>query len=154
MKKRIHAVAGVLGFTTIAAFWTSTVLAELFGSPADIAAVKETILWGMIILVPTMIITAGSGQALGRNRVGPKIERKKRRMPIIALNGLLVLVPSAVFLAHRASAGQFDSWFYGIQAVELVAGVINLSLMGMNIRDGLLLSGRMRRSRSRQTSEA
>lgn len=145
MKRRVHAIAGAIGFTMIAMFWTSTAVSELFGSPADIAAVKTFVLWGMIVLIPALAITGASGTALGKKRAGLLIRSKKRRMPIIALNGLLVLVPSAFFLADRASAGVFDTWFYGIQVLELVAGAINLSLMGLNIRDGLVVSGRLRR---------
>ncbi|MDJ0939800.1 MAG: hypothetical protein QNJ00_08540 [Woeseiaceae bacterium] len=145
MKQRIHAIAGVIGFATIAVFWLSTAISELFGSPADVATVKTAILWGLIVLIPALAITGGSGMALGRGRSGPLIQLKQKRMPFIALNGLLILVPSAVFLANRASAGVFDAWFYGIQGLELLAGIINLSLMGMNIRDGLKMSGRLRK---------
>lgn len=143
MKKRIHAIAGMTGFLTIALFWTATAVSELFGSAADIATVKTAILWGMIVLIPALIVTGGSGFALGRNRAGPLLRRKQKRMPFIALNGLLILVPSAVYLAAKASAGELDTWFYGIQAVELAAGALNLVLIGLNIRDGLKLSGRI-----------
>jgi len=43
-----------------------------------------------------------------------------------------------------AAAGEFNTAFYAVQALELVAGAANLTLMGMNIRDGLTLSGRLR----------
>ena len=72
---------------------------------------------------------------------------KKKRMPFIALNGLLILVPSAFFLASKSATGDFDAWFYGVQAIELVAGAINLSPMGLNIGDGLTMSGRLRSRR-------
>ena len=147
MKKHVHALAGVFGFAMIAVFWSSTVIFELFGSHAAIATVKNAILWGMTVLIPAMLITGASGMALGRQRGGRLIQGKKRRMPVIALNGLLILVPSAIFLADRAAAGVFDGWFYGIQGLELIAGAINLSLMGLNIRDGLTLSGRTRKWR-------
>jgi hypothetical protein len=68
-------------------------------------------------------------------------------MPIIALNGLLVLVPAAVFLAGRASAGRFDAIFYVVQAIELIAGAANLMLIGLNMRDGSRLTGRIGRAR-------
>ena len=71
-------------------------------------------------------------------------------MPVIAFNGLLILVPSAFFLAYKAGSGDFDTSFYAVQALELVAGAVNLSLIGLNIRDGLRLSGRLRRSNSDQ----
>jgi hypothetical protein len=63
-------------------------------------------------------------------------------MPFIAANGLFVLLPSAVLLDRWASQGMFDDTFYVVQGVELLAGAINLMLMGMNIRDGLRMSGR------------
>ena len=64
-----------------------------------------------------------------------------KRMPFIAANGLLILVPAAIFLDQWASAGAFDTKFYLVQAVELLAGAVNLTLMGLNMRDGLRLSG-------------
>jgi hypothetical protein len=70
-------------------------------------------------------------------------------MPFIAANGLLILVPAAVFLALRAQAGLLDGVFYGVQAVELAAGAANLTLIGLNIRDGLRL-GRLRRGAREQ----
>ena len=65
-------------------------------------------------------------------------------MPFIAANGLLILVPAAIFLSVRAQAGMFDGAFYAVQAVELLAGAINVTLIGLNIRDGLRLSRRRR----------
>lgn len=143
MKTKTHAIAGVVGFLTIVAFWTSTVTTELLGSHAAITTVKNGILWGMIVLIPAMAIAGGSGMSLGQGRSDAGVLRKKKRMPFIAMNGLLVLVPSAFFLASKANAGTFDGTFYTVQAIELIAGAINLTLMGLNIRDGLRLTGRL-----------
>ena len=66
-------------------------------------------------------------------------------MIAVAANGILVLVPSALWLHHLASRGEWGSSFYAAQAVELAAGLTNLVLMGLNIRDGLRLSGRLRK---------
>jgi len=57
---------------------------------------------------------------------------------LIVMPGLMVLL----FLDHWASQGTFDETFYWLQGMELLAGAINLMLMGMNIRDGLRMSGR------------
>jgi hypothetical protein len=65
-------------------------------------------------------------------------------MPFIAVNGLLVLIPCAIFLNRWAAAGTLDSTFYLVQGLELLAGAANLTLMGLNIRDGLRMSGRFR----------
>ena len=149
MKKRIHAAAGGIGFLMILLFWTSTAMTELFASPETIAAVKGLILKGMLVLIPAMIIVGGSGMAMGRHRRDPLASAKKKRMPIIALNGLLILLPSAWYLASKSSAGEFDMSFYTIQIVELIAGAANLSMMGLNIRDGLKMTGKIRRTRKR-----
>ncbi len=65
---------------------------------------------------------------------------KKKRMPFVAANGLLVLLPAAIYLQHLASIESFDTTFYVIQAIELAAGFTNLTLMGLNIRDGLRMT--------------
>lgn len=62
-------------------------------------------------------------------------------MPLIAANGIFVLIPAAIFLNQSASSGDFSSTFYIVQSVELIAGAMNLLLMGLNMRDGLKLSG-------------
>lgn len=143
IKQRIHALAGVLGFLTILTFWTSTVVSELFGSHETIAVVKAMILKGMFVLIPAMVIVGASGISLGGKRQDALALAKKKRMPLIAANGLLILVPSAFFLEALGSAGTFDIRFYVVQALELVAGLANLTMMGLSIRDGLTMSGRI-----------
>ena len=63
-------------------------------------------------------------------------------MPFIGANGLLILLPAAIVLDQLASAGSFDSSFYLLQALELVAGATNLTLMFLNIRDGRRIKGK------------
>ncbi len=144
MKQKIHIIAGVVGFLTILAFWTSTVLSELFGSPEIIAQVKSTILMGMFILIPSMMVVGGSGMAMGARRKDAPALAKKKRMPIIAANGLIVLLPAAIFLEGRANEGLFDMTFYAVQTLELIAGATNLTLMGLNIKSGREMANRRR----------
>lgn len=139
MKTRVHAIAGVIGFLTILTFWLSTLASEIFGSLADIAYVKNTILWGMIVLIPCLLLTGATGASLGKRRDDPRVSAKKKRMPLIAGNGLIVLVPTAVLLAYMAGRGNFSTAFYAVQALELVVGGVNLIMMGLNIRDGMSL---------------
>ncbi|MDK1491192.1 hypothetical protein QN219_14125 [Sinorhizobium sp. 7-81] len=137
---RVHVSAGVIGSLTILAFWISTVMSELSGNHVAVVAVKNGILWGMLVLIPAMVTVAGTGFRLAGKAKSALVCSKKRRMPIIGLNAILVLAPCAFFLANRASAGQFDTMFYVVQAIELIAGGTNLTLMGLNFRDGLTLS--------------
>jgi hypothetical protein len=130
---------------TIATFWASTLVSELILSQEAIVAVKHSIVaYGLVVLVLAMAVTGGSGFALAKTRKGWLLEQKKKRMPIIALNGILVMIPAAIFLNFKAAAGEFDGLFYAVQVVELVVGVVQLTLMGMNFRDGLKLAGRLR----------
>jgi hypothetical protein len=145
MKTKIHAIAGIIGFLTIALFWTSTLYSELFTDHTTIANVKAAILKGMFVLVPAMVIVGASGMSLGGKRQDRLSLAKKKRMPIIAANGLIILVPAAFYLEFKAASGAFDTSFYTVQFLELLAGLTNLAMMGLNIRDGLTLTGRIGR---------
>ena len=144
MLRRLHPIAGIVGFLTIVTFWTSTVGSELFGSTETIIAVKLAIPWGFLILVPALAIAGATGFRMAGTSPEPRIAAKKRRMPLIAGNGVLVLIPTALYLATLAARREFGSLFYAAQAIELVAGAANILLMSLNIRDGLRLSGRLK----------
>jgi len=143
--KKIHLIAGMLATLTIATFFLSTLGTELFGTHETVAMVKAWIVMpGLFILVPAIAATGGSGMFLSKSRQGRLVDAKKKRMPFIAANGLLVMIPCAIVLNRWAAAGTFDTTFYVVQALELLVGAVNLTLMGMNIRDGIKMSGRFR----------
>jgi len=142
--KVIHPVAGALALLTIATFWLSTVFAELFGSYGAVAAVKTTIPWGFLVLIPALAAAGGSGLKLAQGDRSGLVGAKFNRMPFIAANGVLILIPSALYLASKARAGAFDASFYAAQALELAAGAVNITLLTLNMRDGLRLKGWLR----------
>lgn len=152
MKTFIHAIAGTLALITLVTFWTSSIFVEIFGSTQNIASIKTGILYGLIILIPTLMITGGSGFFLAGGRKARILEDKKKRMKIIAFNGVIFLFPSALFLAFRAQAFNLDTWFYGVQAVELIAGLTNISLLFMNMKAGIKLSRNHRNVHSKLTT--
>ena len=143
MTKVIHPVAGAVALLTITTFWLSTVLSELFASEAAVIAVKTAIPWGFLLLIPALAAAGGSGFALAKGRRAGLVGAKAKRMPFIAANGILVLIPAALFLAYKASHAEFDSVFYAVQSLELVAGAVNITLLALNIRDGLRMKGRL-----------
>ncbi len=145
MIRIVHPVAGAVAILTIATFWLSTALSELLCSQATIIAVKTAIPWGFLLLVPAIAIAGGSGFALAKGRRGGLIGGKIKRMPLVAANGLLILIPSALYLSFKANAAAFDAAFYAVQGLELVAGAANIALLGLNMRDGLKMKGRLRR---------
>jgi hypothetical protein len=144
MIKIVHPIAGTLAILTIATFWLSTALSELFGAQAVVTAVKTAIPWGFLLLIPSLAAAGGSGLALAKGRRAGLVGAKIKRMPLIAANGILVLIPSALFLAFKAKAAEFDAAFYTVQALELAAGATNITLLGLNMRDGLTMKGRLR----------
>jgi uncharacterized membrane protein (DUF485 family) len=140
MKRKIHGFAGILAMIIISSFWLSSVLIELFGTPHTIAWVKHGIVIGMGILVPLLIITAISGRELGKTNTSPLASAKQKRMPLIAFNGLFILVPSAIYLDRLATEGKLDTLFYIVQGIELTAGAINLVLLGLSAKQGFQIS--------------
>lgn len=145
MIKTIHPIAGVVGFLTILTFWTSTLYSELFTSYATVAFVKASMVKGLFLLVPAMIIVGATGMSMGSRRKDAPAVAKKKRMPVIAANGLLILVPAAIYLNSKAGTGAFDTGFYVVQVIELIAGAANLTLMAMSIRDGRAMTARRRK---------
>lgn len=145
MKKAIHPIAGALALVILVTFWLSTAVTEMSGSQAAVVVIKTAIPWGFLLLIPALAATGGTGFALSRGRRGGLLDAKIKRMPWIAVNGLLILIPAALFLSFKAQAGEFDMRFYAAQALELVAGATNITLLGLNMRDGLTLKGRLRR---------
>ncbi|PHM28720.1 hypothetical protein [Xenorhabdus budapestensis] len=141
----IHSVSGTLAMLLIATFWTSTVISELFLDTTAVVVVKHCIaFYGLASLAILMAITGGSGFSLSKDRKGRLIDEKKKRMPIIGINGLLIMIPVAIFLNIRASEGMFDTWFYTAQALELATGLVQLTMMSRNFQAGLRLAGRLR----------
>ncbi|MCE6967377.1 hypothetical protein [Cereibacter sphaeroides] len=136
MIPRLHKAAGQLAILTIATFWLSTAASELLLGKEAVTAVKVLIPWGFLILVPAMVVAGATGMTLAKGRTDGIPGAKRKRMPFIAANGLLVLIPAALFLAAKARAGEFDGTFRAVQAVELVAGALNILMMSRNIRDG------------------
>lgn len=144
MKAKLHGFFGAVALLCIATFWISTTVSEAFLSLSSVTAVKNAILTGIWLLIPAMAATGGSGFSLAGARRGRIVEVKARRMKLVAANGLLVLLPCAFVLASWANAGRFDGAFYTLQALELLAGAANITLLALNLRDGLRLSGRLR----------
>ena len=145
MSKAIHPIAGTVALMTILSFWLATAWSEAFAGEQAVTTVKTLVPYGFFVLIPALMAAGGSGFRLGKRMRGPLIDAKKKRMPVIAANGILILIPSALYLSFKAQAGTFDMEFYVIQAIELIAGAANITLLSLNMRDGLRLSRRRAR---------
>jgi sorbitol-specific phosphotransferase system component IIC len=141
MKKSIiHACLGLLAILLISIFWISTFISEVFLNQESIIFIKKLIVnYGLIPLILIMILTGATGNFLSKKN-HPLLETKKKRMPYIALNGIFIMVPSALFLNFKASNDEFDLLFYSIQVFELLVGIVQLTLLFKNFLDGLSLT--------------
>lgn len=146
--RKVHLISSLGATLVIALFFCATIIVELLGSHLEVARIKQLIVMpGLWVLVPLVASAGITGNLMTRGRRGRLLRTKKMRTAIIAVMGLLVLVPAALTLDWLASRGSFGGLFYAVQGLELLAGASNLTLMGLNIYDGLRLSGRMRPSK-------
>jgi hypothetical protein len=143
---KVHAAAASLALLLIISFFSSSLVSELTGSQAQIVSVKNAIFYGIWLLIPSMAITGISGAKLAGKAKKGLIGKKMKRMPFIALNGLLILAPAAIYLRSLAMAGDFNTVFYIVQGIEFLAGAINITLMSMNFRDGIKVSKAKRKN--------
>lgn len=139
---KLHALFGATGLLIVLANWSATVITLIIGDKYVIALTKLSIAWGLLALIPMLILAGFSGNRLGQRMRGPLIAAKQKRMKIIAFNGLVFLVPSALILVPLAMQGQDGAVYYVIQSVELLAGATNITLLGLNMRDGIRLGRR------------
>ncbi len=141
---KLHAAAGTLALMTILGLQALVALGEVSGYPADLHATRVRALWVMaLVLIPALITAGASGARLGRGWRSPAVAVKLARMKVIAVLGLLVLVPLAIGLWFLAAQGWIDGRYHLLTRIETLAALTNVLLLGLNLRDGL----RMRRPR-------
>lgn len=116
----------------------------MIGNAAQIASVKIWIVSRLPMLVVSFIIVGASGYILTGGKPRGLAAKKLQRMKIIAPNGIFILVPAALFLRWKAGNAELDSAFYTVQMIEIIAGTVNLILLGMSMRDGLKMRGRFK----------
>lgn len=142
----IHASAGILSWLLILSFFTTSLVAEITGKAVLILQVKTYIFYALPIIILLMPMAGISGTKLGGKSRNSIVLAKKRRMKFIGGNGL-VLISLATLLYFRAQAGKIDVTFHALQVAEFLFGATNIVLMGWMIRDGLFLSGRLKKKR-------
>lgn len=137
----IHVTATMVAMLSIATFFISSILAEISGDEALIRQVKEAIFFSLPLLLVAMPTLGISGNKLAGKSNHPIVLLKQKRMKFIIMNGI-ILTSLACFLYYRSHYQSIDTVFLGVQFAEFGFGLINLSLIGLNINSGLKLSGK------------
>ena len=92
----VHRISSMTAYMFIMSFFTSTVFVELFGDQQAIVAVKTYISYAIWAVVPLMAAAGITGAKMApKVKKGP-IAAKKKRMPFVAMNGVLILLPAAI----------------------------------------------------------
>lgn len=102
-------------------------------------------MFALFALAPSVIVAGATGRSMAAGRQAAVFRRKRRRMAVIAVIGIMVLVPCAVTLRIMAVDGDFGIAFAAVQALELAGGLVNLILLSLNARDGRRLTAPSRR---------
>lgn len=147
--KNIHKIAAILALVLITSFLTSTIIADLLATPQQIAHVKNTILMFIPGLILAMMVTGISAKKLYPGAMKGALKIKETRMKIAAINGVIVLLPAAIVLARWSALGQFDGLYWAVQILEIIAGMTNLTMIGLNIRDGIRLGSKAKKRTAR-----
>ena len=124
--KNIHKLAAICAFIFIA-------------TPAQIAYVKRVILMFVPVLMLSMIATGLTANKLYPGILKGQFKIKQIRLKIAAANGVLILLPAAIVLARWSELSEFGVLYWTVQALEIIVGLINITMIGLNIRDGIRL---------------
>mgnify|MGYP003402904894 FL=1 len=141
---RIHLVATIIAVVTIATFFTISLIAEIRGDQVFIKAIKALILYALPLMIFAMPCLAITGNKLAGKSKNALVEIKKKRMKFVMLNGI-ILVSLAIFLYYRSHFQSIDGVFLTFQIAEFVFGLTNLSMIILNARNGMQLSGKLKR---------
>lgn len=136
---RIHIITTAIALTTISSFFSFSLIAEIIGENLFIKKVKTGILYCLPILVFTMPLLGITGKKLAKKSKSNIITKKMARMKLIVINGIL-LIFIAIYLYYKAIYDYIDDTFFYFQILELVLGLFNLILIGLNIKSGRKLS--------------
>lgn len=139
---RVHLIATIIATITIATFFTISLIAELRGDESFIKSVKAFILYTLPVMVIAMPALKITGDKLAGKSKNPIVLKKMNRMKFVIVNGI-ILVSLAGFLYYRSHYQNIDGVFLTAQIAEFAFGLANLTLIILNARDGMQLSGRL-----------
>lgn len=140
----VHLVATIVATMTIAVFFTSSLIAEISGDHDFIRSVKAFILYALPVMILAMPALKITGDKLAGKSKNPTILAKAKRMKFVVVNGI-GLVTLAIFLYYRSHYQSIDNVFLTAQIAEFALGLANLTLIVLNARNGMQLSGRIKR---------
>lgn len=137
----VHVGATIVAMLTILTFFSLSLFAEIQGEVQFIKQVKAFILYALPVMIITMPVLKITGDKLAGKAKNSIILVKQKRMKGMIINGMgLILL--AVFLYCRSHFYPLDKVFLLAQMVEFILGLGNLTLLILNAKGGMQLSGK------------
>lgn len=143
----VHLIVTIIAVLTITTFFSISLFAEIKGDEEVIKSVKAFILYALPVMILAMPALKITGDKLAGKSKSPLVAAKVKRMKLVVINGM-ILISLAVFLYYRSHHQQIDNIFLIAQITEFVFGLFNLSLIFMNAKAGMQLSGRLKLSKN------
>lgn len=140
---KAHLIATIVAALAIITFFSISLFAEIKGNEAFIKSVKAFILYALPVMILAMPILKITGDKLAGKSKSPLILAKVKRMKLILMNGM-ILISLAIFLYYRSHYQQIDGVFLIAQIAEFIFGLFNLSLIFINAKVGMQLSGKLK----------
>lgn len=141
---KAHLIATIIAALTILTFFSTSLYAEIKGDIELIKSVKAFILYALPIMILAMPILKITGDKLMGKSKNPTILAKAKRMKFVMLNGIC-LVSLAIFLYYRSHYQTIDGVFLIAQIAEFAFGLANLTLIMINAKIGMQLSGKLKK---------
>lgn len=143
---RTHFIATIVAAITILTFFSFSLIAEIKGDVEFIKSVKAFILYALPIMILAMPMLKITGDKLAGKSTNSIVLVKKKRMKLMMLNGI-GLISLAVFLYYRSHFHTIDNVFLIAQIAEFGFGLCNLTLIALNTKSGMELSGKLKRKK-------
>ena len=141
---KAHISASIIAAVIILAFFSLSLIAEIKGDIQFIKSVKTFILYVLPVILIAMPMLKITGDKLAGKSCNPILLAKKRRMKLMIINGV-GLISLAIFLYYRSHFHTIDHIFLTAQIAELGLGLGNLTLIVLNAKSGMQLSGKLQR---------
>lgn len=137
---KVHKVAGIIVLLTLVTFFLSTITIELLGDHEQIKWLKLFIMiFAIGLIAPFTIIIGKTGKKVSKGHDPKLLKKKSKLFKTIQRIGPFVLAPTGIVLYFMARSDSFNTVFYTIQLIELIAQLTSIVLIIIAINTGIQL---------------
>ena len=137
---KVHKVAGIFVLLTLVTFFLSTIIIESLGDHEQIKWLKLLIMiFALGLIAPFTIIIGKTGKKVSKGHDPKMLKKKSKLFKTMQRIGPFVLAPTGIALYFMARSDSFNTVFYTIQLIELIAQLTSIVLIIIAINTGIQL---------------